>query len=233
MTADQVVGRLHEADLDDYAALAAHQLGEAVALLRGYAAQLEGDLPALPPRVRDAVRGMAAGAERTERFVDDLLDLKAAGSVAVERDVVELDAALDRARVRLAGELGRPGTALVAGPLPAVLGSADLLERLFVHLLRAALSARATGPLEIQVAGAASSGVASIEVRDDGVAPAEELLERWFEPFARGRGRGPLVGAGVSLTLSRRIVERHGGTIEVRAHAGAGATVALTLPAAG
>ena len=67
-----------EADLDAYAAQAAHQLGEAVALLRGYLVVLE-QRGERDPELGDALRGLSAGTERAQRFVDDLLDLAAAG----------------------------------------------------------------------------------------------------------------------------------------------------------
>jgi signal transduction histidine kinase len=129
--------------------------------------------------------------------------------------------------------LAQPGIELAAGPLPSVRGSAELLERLLVHLLRAALSARATGRLRIEVDGSEVDGRVTVEVRDDGTPLADELAVWGFEPFARVRGRGPLVGAGVSLAVCRRIVERHGGAIGARPRPGGGAVVAFTLPSVG
>lgn len=230
MSAGEVGGRAAEADLDAYAALAAHQLGEATMLLRGYVALLERDVEALPPHVRHAVRGMAAGSERTQRFVDDLLDLKAAGSLDLVVEPVELDEVLARARVVLAAPLDEPGVELVAAALPRVRGSAPLLDRLLVHLLRSALASRATRSLRIEVDGRGDADEVVVEMRDDGTALSEGLAPRAFDPFARVRGRGALVGAGVSPAVCRRIVERHGGTIDVRPRQCGGAVTTFTLP---
>ena len=54
-----------------------------------------------------------------------------------------------------------------------------------------------------------------------------------FAPFARARGRGPLVGAGVGLTVSRRLVELHGGTIALGQEPDGATLVTFTLPAEG
>lgn len=212
-----------EADLDAYAAQAAHQLGEAVALMRGYLALLE------PRGEQDAelgtvVRGMAAGAERAQRFVDDLLDLAASGREALALGPVPLGEALGAARLRLAGDLGNAGAELRSKPLPVVRGDRELVVRLLCHLLRASLAAGATA---IEVEGVHEDGFVRVEVRDDGQPASGEP----FAPFARARGRGPLVGAGVGLTVSRRIVELHGGAIALDRDADGGALATFTLPA--
>jgi signal transduction histidine kinase len=211
-----------EADLDAYAAQAAHQLGEAVALMRGYLALLE-PRGAADAELGAVVRGMSAGAERAQRFVDDLLDLAASGRGALAVGPVPLGEALGAARIRLADDLREAGAELRSKPLPVVRGDRELIVRLLCHLLRAALAAGATA---IEVEGVHEDGLVRVEVRDDG-APASDDP---FAPFARGRGRGPLVGAGVGLTVSRRIVELHGGAIAIEPDADGGAVSSFTLP---
>ena len=214
-----------EADLDAYAAQAAHQLGEAVALLRGYLVVLE-QRGERDPELDDALRGLSAGTERAQRFVDDLLDLAAAGRTEPAAELVALDEALDTARRRLARELQDAAAEVRAGSLPVVRADRELVARLLVHLLRVALAA---GARNIDVAGAQDDGVVRVEVRDDGTPAAGDP----FAPFARARGRGPLVGAGVGLTVSRRLVELHGGAIALAQDADGTTLVTFTLPAEG
>ena len=211
-----------EADLDAYAAQAAHQLGEAVALMRGYLALLE-PRGEQDPELGNVVRGMSAGAERAQRFVDDLLDLAASGRDTLAVGPVALGEALGAARLRLAGDLRDTGAELRSKPLPAVRGDRELIVRLLCHLLRAGLAAGATA---IEIDGVHEDGFVRVDVRDDG-APASGDA---FAPFARARGRGPLVGAGVGLMVSRRIVELHGGAIALEGVAD-GAVTTFTLPA--
>jgi signal transduction histidine kinase len=212
-----------EADLDAYAAQAAHQLGEAVALLRGYLALLEAR-GGQDAELGNVVRGMSAGTERAQRFVDDLLDLAASGRDALAVGPVPLGEALGAARVRLAGDLRETGAELRSKPLPVARGDRELIVRLLCHLMRAGLAAGAT---TIEVEGVHEDDLIRVEVRDDG-APASGDP---FAPFARARGRGPLVGAGVGLTVSRRIVELHGGSIALDGDDAGGAVATFTLPA--
>jgi signal transduction histidine kinase len=214
-----------EADLDAYAAQAAHQLGEAVALLRGYLVVLE-QRGERDPELGDALRGLSAGTERAQRFVDDLLDLAAAGRTEPVAELVALDEALGAARRRLAGELSDAAVEVRAADLPVVRVDRELVARLLVHLLRVALSA---GARSIEVQGIEEHGVVRVEMRDDGTPASGEP----FVPFARARGRGPLVGAGVGLTVSRRLVELHGGTIALAQDDDGTTLVTFTLPAEG
>jgi signal transduction histidine kinase len=214
-----------EADLDAYAAQAAHQLGEAVALLRGYLVVLE-QRGERDPELGDALRGLSAGTERAQRFVDDLLDLAAAGRAEPVAALVALDEALDIARRRLAGELQDTAADVRAGSLPVARADRELVARLLVHLLRVALAA---GARNVEVEGVEDGGMVRVEVRDDGAPTSGDP----FAPFARARGRGPLVGAGVGLTVSRRLVVAHGGTIALGQEADGTTLVTFTLPAEG
>jgi signal transduction histidine kinase len=212
-----------EADLDAYAAQAAHQLGEAVALLRGYLVVLE-QRGERDPELGDALRGLSAGTERAQRFVDDLLDLAAAGRAEPVAELVALDEALGAAQRRLAGELRAAAAEVHAGALPVVRADRELVSRLLAHLLRVALAA---GARNVEVHGTEEGGAVRVRVRDDGT-PASGNP---FAPFARARGRGPLVGAGVGLTVSRRLVELHGGNIELAQDHDGTTLVTFTLPA--
>jgi signal transduction histidine kinase len=214
-----------EADLDAYAAQAAHQLGEAVALLRGYLVVLE-PRGERDPELGEALRGLSAGTERAQRFVDDLLDLAAAGRTEPVVELVALDEALGAAQRRLAGELSDTAAEVRAGALPVVRADRELVARLLVHLLRVALAA---GARNLEVKGTDEDGSVRVELRDDGTPASGDP----FAPFARARGRGPLVGAGVGLTVCRRLVEAHGGTIALAQDEDGTTLVTFTLPAEG
>jgi CheY-like chemotaxis protein len=209
--------------LDAFAGRAAHQLGEAIALLRGHLVALE---QRHDPALEEALGGLRASADRTQRFSDDLLDLVAAGRELdpTRRRAVALGDALDAARERLGGDLQSSRATLRAGTLPAVDGDPDLVERLLAHAVRAALAA---GGRRIEVRGSREGELVELEVSDDGTPPEDGA----FAPFARPRGRGTLVGAGVSLTICGRIAERHGGTIDCSVADGR-TLLRCTLPAA-
>jgi signal transduction histidine kinase len=67
-----------------------------------------------------------------------------------------------------------------------------------------------------------------VTVRDDGCGIPPEILSRLFEPFLTTKETGR--GVGLGLAISRSILERHNGNIEVQSEVGRGTTFTVTLP---
>jgi signal transduction histidine kinase len=209
-----------------YAAVAAHQLGEVVALVRGASTMLDTRREQLGPVGGDALRAIASAADRGQRFIDDLLELARVGTNDLGVPGADLAEALAEACVALDVASRRPAVRVTyrGPPATAALGPHEA-RRILVHLLRVALAA---GARRLHVVSESSEGVETIEIADDGLPPppgADPL-----QPFSGVRGLGPLVGAGVGLAICRRIVERRGGVLELTP--GADATiVTIRLPA--
>ena len=70
-------------------------------------------------------------------------------------------------------------------------------------------------------------GLVSVEVADTGPGISDEIAERLFQPFVTTKAGG----MGIGLSISKRIIESHGGEIGVVRNADGGATFRLTLPA--
>lgn len=69
-----------------------------------------------------------------------------------------------------------------------------------------------------------------ITVQDNGIGFEEIYLDRIFNVFQRLHGRNEYEGTGMGLAISRKIVERHGGTITAKSNLGEGATFLVNLP---
>jgi len=217
--------------LEYFAALAAHQLGEAIALMRGAASVLEQQAGGnLGPGGQEALRALHAGGDRAQRYVDDLLDVVRAAGALEDPAICDLDAPFDAAVADLQRFMDRVPVHLQREPLPRAAVASRDAQRVFSHLLRAALSAGAT---RLGVTGRVEGPDAIVELFDNGTPVREaDPPTRPFEPFARPRGRGPLVGAGVSLPLVRRLVERVGGRIDMQVREDGATIVTVELPCA-
>jgi len=76
-----------------------------------------------------------------------------------------------------------------------------------------------------------TNGSARIAVTDHGIGIAPEERARLFEPFHRtSRAREHTAGIGLGLSVAKRIIEGHGGHIEVESEVGRGSTFAVVLP---
>jgi signal transduction histidine kinase len=115
----------------------------------------------------------------------------------------------------------------VPQPSPVVLGDRQHLQQVLLNLVLNAVQAmRAGGTLTIE-AQSGRDGV-SLVVADTGAGIPADVLPRVFDPYFTTRTDG----LGLGLTIARRIVEAHGGAIELDSQAGRGTRVRLRLPAA-
>jgi PAS domain S-box-containing protein len=184
-------------------------------------------------RLREALESAHHGATRVAAIVGQLR--ASSRSETGERGPVELRRVLEAAlrvsqneihhRARLVTDLR---------DVPAILGSAQRLEQVFLNLLVNAVQALPDGRAdnEIRVSlKAGPAGEAIVEVGDNGLGIPEEARSRIFDPFFTTKPVG--LGLGLGLSICHGIVTAHGGTITVESTPGHGTLFKVVLPAAG
>jgi signal transduction histidine kinase len=119
---------------------------------------------------------------------------------------------------------------LVDHPLPGPAHADErLLRHIFHNLLTNAVKYSAPGtPVEFQVALRDTHAV--FVIRDAGIGIPDADREWLFEAFHRGRNVGDRPGTGLGLTIVKRCVALHGGTIKIESRLGEGTTVTVALP---
>jgi len=173
------------------------------------------------------------------RLVDDLMDVSriATGKIVLERASLELNTLVQVAVDSMRGTLDEYGHTLdlKLAPQPVFVdGDAVRLTQVVVNLLSNA--AKYTAPNgRVEVSVARNHGAVRVEVSDNGMGMSESLIQRAFEPFVQGersldRSEG---GLGIGLTLVKKIVELHGGSVlAASAGIGMGTRFTITLPLA-
>jgi two-component system, NtrC family, sensor histidine kinase HydH len=121
--------------------------------------------------------------------------------------------------------------AKLAEGLPQMMGSAILLEQVFLGLIGNAIEAIPDGAGSITVLSGRDvdgTGVPSIfvEIRDTGVGIPAEQLSRIFEPFYTTKAQG----TGLGLAIAKKFAEAHGGALTVRSRPGEGTAFRVTFP---
>jgi signal transduction histidine kinase len=114
------------------------------------------------------------------------------------------------------------------GDIPAIVCSPSQINQVFLNLVTNAVQAMANerGTITLTTRGA-ESGVA-VEVADDGKGIAPEVLPKIFDPFFSTKEIGK--GTGLGLSISYKIVEQHGGRIDVESRVGVGTKFTVWLP---
>jgi signal transduction histidine kinase len=115
--------------------------------------------------------------------------------------------------------------------LPAIRGHRFRLVQVLDNLISNALKFTPHGG-RVEVRVSAVDGAAVIEVEDTGLGIPENEQQQLFERFFRSAQatRNAIPGSGLGLTISKAIVERHGGRIELESSEGVGTTVRVSLP---
>jgi signal transduction histidine kinase len=117
--------------------------------------------------------------------------------------------------------------------LPPVLADEPALRRVLQNLVGNAIKYGA-GSGALRISGSSNGREVHLAVADSGIGIASSEQQRIFEPFYRAPAvvSAQIQGAGLGLSLVKRIVESHGGRISVRSAPGAGSEFTVSLPAA-
>jgi signal transduction histidine kinase len=229
---NQMASELAEVDRvqKELVANASHELRTPVAALRG---TLENLVDGVTRPDKGTLATMLAQAEHLSRLVTQLLDLSRL-EVGRDRSPVEL-VATGRLLEEVVGEaeLVHPGSdlQLTAGGQLAVMGDESRLHQLFTNIIGNALRFAPLGS-EVTVDAAGDDGGVTVVVADLGPGIAPEDQARVFERFWQANGAAPTGGggAGLGLSICKRIVDRHGGTIQITSNRPTGTRVTVCLP---
>lgn len=113
--------------------------------------------------------------------------------------------------------------------LPQVVCDGAQIEQVLLALMVNAMDAMPQGGnLWLTTQASRESNTVRVIVRDDGTGISPDILPRMFEPFLTTKETGR--GVGLGLAISRSILERHNGSIEVQSELGRGTTFTITLP---
>lgn len=219
-------------DLAAIAAVAAHDLSEPLTVIGGYADLLEQRYPVtstVDVAAASHLRTISEAAQRMRAMLDALLHMSSIGGEDTPLSPVPLGPVVDDALANLEAALSTSGAEVVVGPLPTVQGRRDLLVELLQNLLANAVRhGRSDRPLRIAVDAEREPAAWRITVADNGRGVPAAQRSRIFEAFRRLDHSAP--GLGIGLSIARRIVQLHEGSIEVRDGPDGGAAFTFTIP---
>ena len=219
----------------EFVATVSHELRTPLAVIRSAADNLADGVVNDEARIRQYGQLVRREGLRLTDLVEQILEF--AGLQSGQRKMTPKPVAIAPLLrdVRLTAEATAPAGVeiewTVADDLPAVAGDEAALRRVFQNLVGNALKYGADGRWIGIRATKSSSGVqVSVSDRGIGIAPSDQ--SKIFDPFYRAPDvvAAQIHGAGLGLSLVKRIVEAHGGDISLVSAPGAGSTFTVTLP---
>ncbi len=218
-------------------ATVSHELKSPLTTVAGHLEMLESGTISIDEEARASLAAIGRASHRMTRVIEDLLLLRKVGEAhkPLRLDPVDLGE-LVRDAVALtalaAAEKGLQVQVELRGPRVVALGEPDELDKVVHNLVSNAVKYTPAGGW-VQISAEAGEARAVLTVRDEGIGISPEDQEHLFTEFFRSTNpvAVALPGTGLGLAIVRRIVERHGGWIDVESAPGVGSTFRVTLPA--
>src|SRR5438105_212950 len=220
----------------DFVANISHELRTPLTGVRLFAETLRAGRAEGPEEVRQCVAMLSTEADRLSRMVEKLLDWSRleAGRTSLELERTEVPALLDRiGQAYRAQQLPASYQTELDPQLPPVNVDRDAMAQVVLNLLHNAV--KYTGEdKRIRVRARRAGRNVAIEVEDNGPGVRPHERKRIFERFYRADDllSRQTEGTGLGLAIAKRIVELHGGRIELDSRVGQGSTFRGLLPAA-
>lgn len=210
----------------ELAATVAHELGNPLGIISSTLQYVQTHLQ--DNRFREEIGVIIDQVERMHELLSTLMDVTGPAETRLTHERV--DHALAQVLTFIAKEAEKCRVHIrtdFAPELPPCLADSRQLKQVFLNLCKNAMEAMPTGgTLTVAVHPSAEAREVVIEVRDTGGGIPPEDLERIWKPFYSSKGGG----RGLGLSLCRRVVEQHGGHIDVYCKYGQGTTFHIILP---
>lgn len=228
-------------ELEEFAYIASHDLQEPLRKVQAFGDRLNqkyGDI--LAGQGKEYLDRMQNAAGRMQVLIQSLLEYSRITSKAQEFEPVNLEVIVEEVLSDLEIRMEQVKGQVEVGDLPVINGDPVQMRQLFQNLIGNALKFHREGVAPfISITGRVlpETGEASLPVRyceirvaDNGIGFDQKYVDRIFGIFQRLHGRTEYEGTGIGLSVCRKIVERHGGTIIAESSPDAGATFIIKLP---
>ncbi|WP_293128809.1 ATP-binding protein [Microcoleus sp. bin38.metabat.b11b12b14.051] len=219
------------AELEQFAYVASHDLQAPLATIASYAQLLEKRYKdQLDSQAIKFISNIVLGCTRMQTLIDDLLEYSRLGRSRQPFQLTNCNHVVQQAIANLQGAIGGTQAVIIYSELPAVMGDVSQLVQLFQNLLGNAIKYRQDAPPEVHIIACKQEENWLFSVSDNGIGIAPQHQERIFQIFQRLHTQREYSGTGIGLAICQKIVERHGGSIWVESESGRGSTFYFTLP---
>jgi signal transduction histidine kinase len=221
------------ADLEQFAYVASHDLQEPLRMVSAYTQLLGERYKGKLDENADKFIGYAVeGAQRMQVLIQDLLAFSRVGRKEGALTSVDCNDVMKEVKQTLTAALQESGAVITCADLPSVWADRTQVAQVFQNLVGNAIKFRGTDAPAISIMAEKSDDFWQFSVSDNGIGIAQEYTATIFVVFQRLHARTKYAGNGIGLAICKKIVERYGGRIWVESQPGAGSTFKFTMPIA-
>jgi PAS domain S-box-containing protein len=232
-------------DLEQFAYITSHDLQEPLRAIIGYTQLLDKNYrEALSdPAAQESLGFIIEGGQRMRQLIQDLLTYARTGSQPLKLVSTDCNLVLAVVLQNLQASIDETQTVITSDNLPTLHIDQTQLMQLLQNLIGNAIKFRGEAPPQIHISAMPQfdpnathtqidrATYYQFSITDNGIGVKLQYLTQIFEIFRRLHPRSRFPGTGIGLAVSRKIVERHGGTIWATSELGQGTTFIFTLSA--
>lgn len=218
-------------ELEQFAYIASHDLQEPLRMVTSFLAQLERRYnDKLDEKGKQYIFFAVDGAKRMRQIILDLLEYSRAGRLDKKREPADLNELVRNSLKMLGTTIKEKGARIHTGKLPTLTVSPIAIQQVFQNLIGNALKySRDNVQPEISITAEEMDTTWKITIADNGIGVPEEYRDRIFQMFQRLHSRNEYTGTGIGLSICKRIIEQHKGTIFVSSNEWGGSDFSFTL----
>ncbi len=221
------------AELEQFAYVASHDLQEPLRMVASYVRLLERRYKdKLDSDANDFIGFAVDGANRMHELINDLLAYSRVGTRGNAFEPTDCEAVLEQALANLRTAIEESGAAVSHDMLPTLEVDGSQLAQVFQNLIGNAIKFRSEDTPRVHVSAEPNEGGFTFSVSDNGIGIDPKYTDRIFTIFQQLHDKSEYPGTGIGLAICRKIVERHGGRIWVESNPGDGATFRFAIPEA-
>jgi signal transduction histidine kinase len=237
----QLIGKVTEVEksnkaLDEFAYIVSHDLREPLRGIRNLSSFLQEDYAdKLDSKGLSRLNRLMQLTQRLEHFIESILYYSRIGRTELSCSMVDLNSVVSETMDTLKFSLEQAKVEIcIPEKLPAILCDRIRMGEVFSNLITNAIKYNDKPDKKIEIGFQADQNPYVFYVRDNGIGIRGKHMEKIFHIFKRLHGRDKYGGGtGAGLTITRKIIERHGGELWVKSILGEGSCFYFSLEGGG
>ena len=220
------------AELESFAYISSHDLQEPLRKIQIFASLVaEEEQDALSENAKHYFERIQASAHRMQVLIEDLLSYSRLGATSSVFTNIDLSEIIADILAELKEKINLKKAVVEVGPLCSLSVIPYQFHQLMTNLITNSLKFSRTGitPI-IQIVASIKDGICHIRFSDNGIGFEEQYQDKIFEVFQRLHNKTDYEGTGIGLSIVKKIIENHNGTIRATSRPGQGATFDIFIP---